>query len=346
MQSNRSKIVLAVISTALVISGGVYYWQNSQTIEPTDETSTTNTNPATETGVDTSVSEINQYKYKNSTYGFSLVFPKTWGTIKEKQGNGGKIYAVIQLEAADLTGKFIKIQVVKNEDKNDPAVIDYPQKYLTENSTYSYYYTGAGCCVGYPGTEEYDLDIQTEVEAIIKTFTLEESTEPLLYSTTGVAVSVSKTTAPFNYTAEQLKANADDCGAQQADGYFDDLIAKFNGTTKTIYSFKYTGESQEPNTFVTILLPNKPGYISLDQFKNDFNSCAAGENAYPKMLNKDWLLFENSCGSGLDDDSGKPIGCEEVKKVVEPSLKLNTGLKTYDSGEPGNFIISIHTNIV
>jgi hypothetical protein len=78
-------------------------------------------------------------------------------------------------------------------------------------------------------------------------------------------------------------------------------------TTKTSYSFKYTGESQASNTFVTFLLPNKLGYTSLDQFKNDFNNCAAGGNAYPKMLNKDWLLFENSCGSELDDGSGLPF---------------------------------------
>lgn len=36
MQSNTSKIVLAVIVTAIVVGGGVYYWQNSQTITKPD----------------------------------------------------------------------------------------------------------------------------------------------------------------------------------------------------------------------------------------------------------------------------------------------------------------------
>ena len=303
---------------------------------------TTNTSLATETGADTSVSETNQYKYKNSAYGFSLVFPESWGTIKERQENGGKINASIQLSAEDDSARFIKIQVVKSEDKTDPAVIDYPQTYLTENSTYSYYYSGSGDYAGYPDMEEQKyFDIQKEVKEISKTFSLtDESTEPLSYSTTGVNASVSKTTAPFDYTAEQLKANADECGTEQEAGiallYFDELVAKFSGTTKIIYSFQYLDAIQKADTFVVTLLPNKAGYTSADQFKRDFDICAAGEGNYPKMLNKDWLLFESSCGSGRADGSKQPIGCDEVKKVVEPSLKLNTGLITYDSD---NFII-------
>jgi hypothetical protein len=81
--------------------------------------------------------------------------------------------------------------------------------------------------------------------------------------------------------------------------------------------------SQEPDTFVVTLLPNKAGYTSLDQFKKDFDICAAGGDAYPTMLNSNWLLFVNSCGSGFNDGSGRPIGCDEVQKVVEPTLKLN-----------------------
>jgi hypothetical protein len=151
----------------------------------------------------------------------------------------------------------------------------------------------------------------------------EEPTEPLSYSTSGVSASVSKETAPFDYTAEQLKGMADECGSQYTTGYFDQLVSEFSGTTKTIYNFKYTGASQQSDTFVVTLLPNKAGYTSLDQFKKDFDICAAGGDAYPTKLNSNWLLFINSCGSGVDDGSGRPIGCEEVQKVIEPTLKLN-----------------------
>lgn len=273
-------------------------------------TTTQNTNAP----VDTTPTIQAENTYENSTYGFSLVFPASWGTVKENIGNGEKITSV-KLSPENDPSRYISIQVVKIIDKNDPTVIDYPQKPLTENATYSYYYNT-------DDTEDYT---NTDLQAIIKSFTVREVTfEPLTYSTTGVDVTVSKTTAPFDYTAEQLQANAEECGTEQENGYFEELISKFSGTTKTIYSFKYAGASQSSDTFVVTLLPNKAGYTRMfDQFSKDFNVCAAGGEAYPRQLNNDWLLFENSCGSGADDGSGLPIGCDEVKKVVGASLQLN-----------------------
>lgn len=158
---------------------------------------------------------------------------------------------------------------------------------------------------------------------VVTTPTKEEPIEPLSYSTSGVSASVSKKTASFDYTAEQLKGMAEECGSQHNAGYFDQLVSKFNGTTKTIYNFKYTDASQESDTFVVTLLPNKAGYTSLDQFKKDFDICAAGGDTYPTKLNSNRLLFVNSCGSGFDDGSGRPIGCDKVREAVEPTLKLN-----------------------
>lgn len=151
----------------------------------------------------------------------------------------------------------------------------------------------------------------------------EESEEPLTYSTSGVSASVSKETAPFDYTADQLASMAEECGNSQTANYFSNLVSEFSGATKIVYNFKYTGASQESDTFIVTLLPNEAGYSSLDEFKKDFDQCYAGGDAYPKMLNDDWLLFVNSCGTGFDDGSGKPIGCQEVRDIVEPTLKLN-----------------------
>ncbi len=151
----------------------------------------------------------------------------------------------------------------------------------------------------------------------------EDPKEPLAYSTSGVSASVSKTTAPFGYTADQLVSMAQECGNERTASYFNSLVSKFSGATKTVYNFKYTGASQESDTFVVTLLPNKAEYTSLDQFKKDFDICAAGGDAYPTKLNSRWLLFVNSCGSGFDDGSGKAIGCQEIRDVVEPTLKLN-----------------------
>ncbi len=150
-----------------------------------------------------------------------------------------------------------------------------------------------------------------------------EPKEPLTYSTSGVSVSVSKETAPFGFTADQLVSRAEECGNEQTVSYFNSIVSKFSGATRSVYNFKYTGASQGSDTFVVTLLPNKTGYSSLDEFKKDFDQCYAGGDAYPKMLNDDWILFVNSCGTGFSDGSGNPIGCQEVRDVIEPTLKLN-----------------------
>ena len=168
--------------------------------------------------------------------------------------------------------------------------------------------------------------IQEEVVTTVATETTttnkEEAKEPFTYSTSGVSASVSQKTAPFVYTANQLESMAEECGNKHEAGYFDKLVTKFSGSSKTIYNFKYIGESQESDTFVVTLLPNKAGYTSLAQFKKDFDLCYAAGDAYPEMLNDNWLLFMSSCGSGGSDGSDKPIGCQEVRDVVEPKLKL------------------------
>lgn len=150
-----------------------------------------------------------------------------------------------------------------------------------------------------------------------------ELKEPLTYSTSGVSVSVSKETASFPYSAYQLVSMAEECGNNQTSTYFSNLVSKFSGATRTVYKFTYQGETQDSGVFVVTLLPNKADYSSLDEFKKDFDQCAAGGDAYPTMLNDNWLLFVNACGTGFDDGSGRPHGCQEISDVVEPTLKLN-----------------------
>lgn len=147
-------------------------------------------------------------------------------------------------------------------------------------------------------------------------------TEQFTYSLKDISASVSQEIKPFDFTAPRLKSTSEECGTKQDAGYFDKLIAKFNGTTKIVYNFKYQGDSQDDGIFMVTLLPNKAGYTSLDQFKKDFDQCFVAGDAYPLLLNNNWLLFVNSCTSGVDDGSGRPHGCGELQEIVEPSLKL------------------------
>ncbi len=147
--------------------------------------------------------------------------------------------------------------------------------------------------------------------------------EPLSYSISGVPVSVSQITVPFSFTADQLKLMAEGCGVTHEAGYFDKLVAKFSSTTEIIYNFKYQGASQDNGIYKVTLLPNVAGYISREEFMQDFYFCEAGGQAYPIMLNSKWLLFVNACGTGYDDGSGLPHGCDEIKSKIESTLRLN-----------------------
>jgi hypothetical protein len=162
------KIVIAVIIALAIIGGGAYFWQNSK------KQSNVATLPETNQGKSATEQTPSQSKYENSAYSFSLVFSTNWGTVKEKVENGpagSKIYKTVRLSSENDAERYIQIQVVKTENKNDPSVIDYPQTYLTGNSTYSYYYSGGGDSAGAPGQEEQKyFDIQKEVKAISETF--------------------------------------------------------------------------------------------------------------------------------------------------------------------------------
>lgn len=141
--------------------------------------------------------------------------------------------------------------------------------------------------------------------------------EPLSYSAEGI--NFLKEERAFSYTAEKLRSMSNECGAEHEEDYFDSLVSEFTNSKEIRYSFNYEEKDQDTRAFTVTLLPNKAEYSSLEEFKNDFNLCAAGGDLYPEQLNKDWLLFINSCGSG----SLKDGSCDEVKKIVELSLKLN-----------------------
>jgi hypothetical protein len=152
---------------------------------------------------------------------------------------------------------------------------------------------------------------------------LQNLAAPFAYSTANIPVSISKEIRPFSFQADQLRLAAEECGIKNDPGYFNKLVSRFLETVMTVYTFKYQGESQDEGLYKITIIPNKAEYTSLDQFKKDFDVCAVGGDAYPKMLNNDWLLFVSSGGGGVDDGSGRPHGGDEIKNIVEPSLKWN-----------------------
>jgi len=265
--------------------------------------------------------------YTNSEYGFTLTLPPTWEGYTKQLGPKADGMAGTADSIAfgfPTQDKLFVIYIGPKIIWEDMQKEEGPKAtYLGERDLRVFSYSMAQ-----DAANETMVARIAEVKDIVKTFKLStivpaEPSEPIFYSTAGVDVSFAKTSATFDLTAKQLKDAATECGSQHADDYFDQLVLKFSGTEIINYNFTYKDDSQEPNFYRVTLIPNKPEYTSLDEFKKDFDICNAGGSLYPIMLNNDWLVFENSCGSGYDDGSDKPIGCQEVKDVVEPTLKLN-----------------------
>lgn len=133
-------------------------------------------------------------------------------------------------------------------------------------------------------------------------------------------VEVAVTTSEFDYTADQLLAMAEECGSQKDLDYFTELTDTFSNTQKQVYTFTYTEMAQSPLDYVVTVMPNTANYQTLDEFKADFDTCAAGGQAYPAEVTANSLMFVSACGTGFDDGSGNPVGCSEVVDAIEVNL--------------------------
>ncbi|MFC1600068.1 hypothetical protein ACFL3T_03515 [Patescibacteria group bacterium] len=147
--------------------------------------------------------------------------------------------------------------------------------------------------------------------------------EVLLYSTEGVDVKVTTSNSAFDLTAETLESMADECGTQYEEDHFTNLVEAYENTPKYTYEFKYDGESQEPDTYTVTVLINRMEYTTLDDVSQDFEQCFAGGDMYPIGFAYDHIIFASGCGTGFADGSDLPIGCAEIKEVVEPTLEIN-----------------------
>ncbi|MFH2136265.1 MAG: hypothetical protein ABII19_01330 [Patescibacteria group bacterium] len=133
---------------------------------------------------ETTLGDVNKYflrtttptTYTNNEYKFSLVFPAMWGAIEEKDvlNLGADKYIVKSIDLVSKTDKdrWLKIDVIKIENKNDPENIDYPHTFLKENNQYAFYYYGVGDYAGAPGMEDPKWFVMAdEIKQIVKTFT-------------------------------------------------------------------------------------------------------------------------------------------------------------------------------
>jgi hypothetical protein len=148
---------------------------------------------------------------------------------------------------------------------------------------------------------------------------------PISYKPNDALFSASSSTFSVleQFTPQELAAHSQECGTNKNEQYYRDLLAKYsNQDTGVKYVFQYKGISQDERDWSVMVIPNKLGYSDRDGFGRDFDICAAGYEKYPSLVSTEYLLFSASCGTGYDDGSGRPHGCDEVEKFVEPTIEL------------------------
>lgn len=125
------------------------------------------------------------------------------------------------------------------------------------------------------------------------------------------------------FNAIELKSKSENCGTNKSEQYFKELLSHYSENEDGIeYQFKYQGQTQDSGIWTVVAISNKIGYTNLEEFKNDFDLCEAGSDRYPYLISEKYLLFVSSCGTGYDDGSGLPHGCDVVRKIVEPTIRV------------------------
>jgi len=211
------------------------------------------------------------------------------------------------------------------EVKNGPPDTIYMKKFLIIVAAVALF--GWGCT---QTTTPEDKPVTTPPETEAPEATQEVKTErnpdqPLKYSLGDVPAVTERSLHLVRnlYTAEQLVAQSEECGTNLELEHFTELLGQFKYQRVQRYNFLYRGGSQEPTNYTLTVLDNGPGYEDLAAFKQDFDVCAAGSIMQPLDLNENWLVFESSCGTGFDDGSGLPIGCEKIREQVTAGLEVN-----------------------
>lgn len=130
------KVFIAIILTAAIAGGGVWYYQNQKAEKDqkalddqitalkskTAESSVTNDNPS---GPTTDQVAVTWKTYKNGLYGFNLQYPSNW-TLAEKPGSGDD-RPVVSLTSPETLANF-KAAGDKAGDYSEDISISY---YLT-----------------------------------------------------------------------------------------------------------------------------------------------------------------------------------------------------------------------
>lgn len=120
------------------------------------------------------------------------------------------------------------------------------------------------------------------------------------------------------WTAQSLLDQAKECSTEQPFKYYEELLQIYAGAPISVYHFVPKNSPDEE--YKLTVMANVSGYTALENFKKDFDVCAAG-GMYPSQVSKGSLLFTGSCG-GAAPDKKPEISCGDIEKAVSSTAKL------------------------
>lgn len=136
-----------------------------------------------------------------------------------------------------------------------------------------------------------------------------EPTAPLLLETHDIE---------FPYAEEAIQELLRACDKAIEPAHIDEVAKAFSATSGIAYVFTPAEPVDGDSGYVVSAFPNDAKYASFEAFKRDFDLCFVAGNFYPMAANDDFILFENSCGSG----AGEPTDCDAAREAVRDSINL------------------------
>lgn len=159
-------LITAVLSTALVVGGGTYFWQKGVFLQKKEviPQSLPITPRLTPTEQHTGWQE-----YKNEEYGFSLSLPETWEGYKATTHNYKNVRDICFSFERGLPICIFQIYIhTKVEWEEIEKLPSYKQpSYINENDEFVFSYDYSPDCVQH---DEFQCERSKEVPTIIKTF--------------------------------------------------------------------------------------------------------------------------------------------------------------------------------
>lgn len=183
-------MLLAIIITAVIVGGGMYWWQISQAPIPKDRAEITekiSAEPETDYALSVNqdisgASIITVSDTFNEGAGFSLHFPSSWGFIRVGKSNltdCGFGCNPPQRASYTFTSEFngnhyFEVIISYAKEKDSSLVTQQNRIYITEDDTYYYNYNpSTRFCVKEEKCKQDEVEeINAEIQQIINSFKL------------------------------------------------------------------------------------------------------------------------------------------------------------------------------